>query len=158
MAAKIVVSAPPGCRLGGKRLERVADLAERGQLGVGCPELSGDRRDHVVDGPQQVDAVAVADVDQTFYAQRGEGLPQRRAADPEAPGKLPFRGQSVARLERCLSDEVTQLRLDAGVDRLSSLLVGGRHGRPIVAHGPPLPPDIPGHSGMTSVPWPNGHI
>ena len=103
-------------------LDRLARLVDRGQVRMALDEPLGQRAEQIVGVMQEVDAVAVADLDDAAHAQRGERLADARAADPEACGELALGDEAVARLELLGADE----RLEALDDALVEGLAAGR--------------------------------
>ena len=83
-------------------------------------ETLGQRAEQVVGVVQEVDAVAVADLDDAAHAQRGERLADARAADAEPCGELALGDEAVARLELLGADERLEALDDALVEGLAA--------------------------------------
>jgi hypothetical protein len=104
-----VVVGPAACREPRRlRLDRLADLPDHRVIGVAVEDLEREARDEVGRHAQQVDAVAVADLDHHGHAQRGQRLAHRRAADAEPLADLALRHQPISGLELLDVDELPQ--------------------------------------------------
>src|SRR5439155_9085850 len=156
---QVGVAAAAGGEARGLGLERLADLHDRRQLSVALEQLLGERRHDVLGRAQEVDAVAVADLDQPADAQRRERLAHGGAAHAQALGELALGHQAIAGPELLDVDELAQPLGDLDGDVVSSdplrwpgytaqrARARARSGEPSAAGSAPRSP-------RSSPPWP----